>query len=296
MFRMTPLFAICLLACKKQATDEEVAAIEASLQSQIDGLSASLEAHELRISELETQVALLQEEIATKADAESVAWLDELHSVLYTTNDGAGTIGVVLDSADLYLINGNLHVESGVGATDGAPNGKGNLIVGYDEGDGLKSGSHNIVLGSYHSYSSYGGLVVGSSNTVNSPFAGVLGGYDNEAASAYAIVTGGLTNTASANYAVIVGGSYNSAVGMTSVVVGGYDNEASGTASQVAGGTGNEAAASWASVAGGRDNRVFAESGTVGGGYQNTVYAGADLSGISCGYGDEVATSQTCVP
>lgn len=296
MSKMSLVIALGLVACKKQATDEEVAAVEKRLQQHIDQLSTSLEDHETRIVALESEVDLLQQEIATKADTESVAWLDELHEVLYTVDDGTGFVTVYFDSADVFFVNGNLHVESGVGATDSSPNGKGNLIVGYDEGDGLKSGSHNLVLGSYHSYSSYGGLLVGSYHTVEAPFGVVCGGYDNLVSAPYASIDGGQGNTAGADYAVVVGGSYNTASGSTAVAVGGYDNVASGTASQVAGGTGNEASASWSSIAGGRDNRVLAESASIGGGYLNTIYSGADLSGISCGYGDEVTTSQTCYP
>ena len=44
----------------------------------------------------------------------------------------------------------NVMVVNGPGATEGTPNGLGNLIVGYDEpssGPGDKNGSHNLVVG-----------------------------------------------------------------------------------------------------------------------------------------------------
>jgi hypothetical protein len=41
----------------------------------------------------------------------------------------------------------NVHVQSGSGTTAGIINGKGNLVVGYNEDSGLgtKDGSHNLV-------------------------------------------------------------------------------------------------------------------------------------------------------
>jgi len=49
---------------------------------------------------------------------------------------------------------------SGSGATEGMINGLGNLIVGYNEDVGsnaTRTGSHNLVVGIEHSYSSYAG-------------------------------------------------------------------------------------------------------------------------------------------
>ncbi len=41
----------------------------------------------------------------------------------------------------------NLQVVSGPGATSGTVNGTGNLVVGYDEGTGSQTGSHNLPAG-----------------------------------------------------------------------------------------------------------------------------------------------------
>lgn len=71
----------------------------------------------------------------------------------------------------------NLQVVSDSGATDGLENGKGNLIVGYNEiSPGLDGeptgGSHNLILGIGHGYSSFGGLVAGSHDTNQRPVCG----------------------------------------------------------------------------------------------------------------------------
>ncbi|MBT3432589.1 MAG: hypothetical protein HN435_01620, partial [Nitrospinaceae bacterium] len=80
---------------------------------------------------------------------------------------GAHTASSVLDpyvtvdaNDNIFITGANLHVRDGSSDTGGAINGLGNLIVGYDENSSnIKTGSHNIVVGPYHTYSSYGGLV-----------------------------------------------------------------------------------------------------------------------------------------
>lgn len=61
---------------------------------------------------------------------------------------------------------------SGSGSTEGTVNGRGNLIVGYNErlvGDtNIRTGSHNLVVGAFNNYSSYGGQVIGYNNTISS--------------------------------------------------------------------------------------------------------------------------------
>ena len=39
-----------------------------------------------------------------------------------------------------------------------------------------KFGSHNLIVGGNHSYSSYGGFVAGDTNTISGPYATVTGG------------------------------------------------------------------------------------------------------------------------
>ena len=87
-----------------------------------------------------------------------------------------------VDSTDnaLYFEGANLFVQSGSGFTDddGVMSGLGNLIVGYDEdlSGADKSGSHNLVVGSDHSYAGYGGMVSGYNNLISGAYASVLGG------------------------------------------------------------------------------------------------------------------------
>ncbi|MCP4132517.1 MAG: hypothetical protein GY754_16205 [bacterium] len=51
--------------------------------------------------------------------------------------------------------------------------------MGYNEasyGGSNSTGSHNVVVGAYHNYTSYGGLVVGSHNTISAKYSSVSGG------------------------------------------------------------------------------------------------------------------------
>lgn len=108
---------------------------------------------------------------------------------------------VDFDSANLNLIveSCNLIVRDGSGST-ASTTGLGNLIIGYDADESLskdKSGTHNLIVGDEHEYSSYGGLVAGRANSVHGPYASVTGGRNNIAGLDYASVSGGNGVTAS---------------------------------------------------------------------------------------------------
>jgi hypothetical protein len=136
-----------------------------------------------------------------------------------------------LTGPHLIIEGANVHVRSGYGTTDdgcesdvsGFPNceiltGLGNLIVGYNDRipsrgtvREVRTGSHNLVVGEGHSFTSFGGFVAGWSNRV-------IGKNSS--------VTGGRINTAS---------------GFSSSICGGKINVASGTASSIGGGEGRDA-------------------------------------------------------
>ena len=102
---------------------------------------------------------------------------------------------VSLNGNDITFSGVNVHVNNGTGTTSGAVNGLGNLIVGHNEarfgGGDDRSGSHNIVVGGGHNFTSYGGLVAGYGNTISGPCATVSGGAANTASGMYSSVSGG---------------------------------------------------------------------------------------------------------
>ena len=157
------------------------------------------------------------------------------------------------EGTDVIFEGCNIHIRSGSGATDAAINGLGNLIVGYNEAepDDVRTGSHNLVVGRLHTYSSYGGFVAGLDNALSGPHASVSGGRRGTASGSAASVSGGNTNTASGINASVSGGSVNTASGPSASVSGGEGNEASGDAASVSGGTNRTAPGLWDWVAGG---------------------------------------------
>src|SRR5262249_46216156 len=94
-----------------------------------------------------------------------------------------------VEGNNLVLSGMNFQIVNGEGSTD-TVNGTGNLIVGYDEADvnkkngkvqDDKTGSHNLVIGAEHTYTSFGAIVAGRDNASEGPGASVLGGSSNTA-------------------------------------------------------------------------------------------------------------------
>src|SRR5262245_43211866 len=138
---------------------------------------------------------------------------------------------------DVTISGANLRIVNGLGATN-TVNGLGNLIVGYNEHrpaflTNTRTGSHNVIVGRQHNFSSFGGLVVAQFNEISGPWASVSGGFQNTASGANASVSGGFANTASGENASVSGGIGNTASDFAASVSGGVGNVASGTQSSV---------------------------------------------------------------
>lgn len=174
---------------------------------------------------------------------------------------------------NLVLTGMNFQVVSGSGETDGNVNGKGNIIIGYNEANGGddRDGSHNLVIGGLHSYSSYGGIVAGLNNESSAQVASVLGGSNN---------------VADGDGSVIVGGDNNETRGETTSILGGEENLADGTNSTVAGGVNNAAFARASAVSGGDSNSASSAAATVSGGLQR------DLTGYAAWRGGNLFQAQ----
>jgi hypothetical protein len=185
------------------------------------------------------------------------------------------------------LVEGaNVHVRSGSGSTgDGCdednPNcasltGLGNLILGYNEPEPSqnlpvprpvgRTGSHNLVVGSEHGFTSFGGLVAGEVNAVTGAYSSVSGGRNNDASGMLSSVSGGHNNDASGALSSVSGGDSSEASGVLSSVSGGYNNHASGSRSSVSGGRNNEASGILSSVSGGEGREAPAEDNWAAGG------------------------------
>ena len=126
------------------------------------------------------------------------------------TNEIALPFSLEDGGATVRFTGVNVQIVSGSGATDGAVNGTGNLIVGYNEargGGNTRTGSHNIVVGTQNNFSRFGGIVVGKFNEIGGDYASVTAGNQNTASQRYSSVSGGENNVASGSASSVSGGN-----------------------------------------------------------------------------------------
>src|ERR1700730_17123495 len=236
---------------------EEIAALRAqfkslqstvsALESQIDTLQAGNTKLRDEINSLKTSNTMLQSQLVA-VQSNPVLTLGPFVSVNPNPKFGVKGPNIIFSGA-------NIHIVSGSGSTDdnGTPRGLGNLIIGYDEdpqnysdhsplGDlplsplrlGDRGGSHNLVIGAANRFTqaAFGGLVVGTANTINGYGASVSGGAGNTARHYGASVGGGFSNIASGDFASVTGGRFNTAFQFYTSVSGGDSNTAGGTCSR----------------------------------------------------------------
>ncbi len=243
-------------------------------------VAEDLSSAETRIDELSAQLSTFNEQLAQLNER-----FDNLGSVLTAQNlakleqilpfmSVVQIDGLDGSSSDTILFEGvNLQIANGSGST-AQVNGAGNLIIGYHElaspvasaPQNFRSGSHNVILGRGNAYTSFGGIVAGSTNTIAGPDSSVLSGGANRAVGESCIVLTGLLNVADGVQGAVVTGRRNTTDGAGSAVVGGEDNLASGTRSAVVGGRIGLASGSGAVTVGGNNGRSTGiETVTVGG-------------------------------
>jgi trimeric autotransporter adhesin len=240
-----------------------------ALNANFTAVETAVNDNHARIAQLEAQIAALQ-------------------AVMQLQTDAQGHPAVVFSGV-------NVHINNGIGWT-GSINGRGNLIVGYDEPTrgstpfcsngqfrsetscinsgnswlaSQKTGSHHVVIGPEHNYSQGWGFVAGFQNTVNASGASILGGDYNMASGTGSTVTAGIYNKALGVRSSVSGGVNNTAFGYASSVSGGRTNVANGMESSVCGGLSNNATGDLSSVSGGYSNTAFGESSSVSSGYRN---------------------------
>jgi hypothetical protein len=187
-------------------------------------LDAKLLAANDTIAKLTTRLDKLEKDAA--ATEAFVAPLRPLVHVETGALDGLAGPHVLFEGA-------NLHVRSGGGSTDdgGTPSGLGNLVIGYDESPQApqlplpnRGGSHNLIVGPGHEYTSTGGLVAGVANAIAGSGATVAGGFLNQASGPRSAVAGGVGNTASADNTSVGGGAGHQAATPDAWAAGTYSS------------------------------------------------------------------------
>lgn len=199
-------------------------------------------------------------------------------------------LGVTRDGNKIIFEAINVQIVNGTDSTDGTSNGLGNLIIGYNENtvSASRTGSHNLVLGIDHEYTSYAGLLAGRENIVSGTSSSVMG-YRNEVTASYGSIIGGSGNIVSTIYSSISGGSDNEVTAAYSSVSGGRNNVASGNYSSISGGRYNEASGQYSFVGGGGDsnsihgNNAFSNYSAILGGHHNIAGDNSNLDDHSLG-------------
>ena len=184
----------------------------ADLQTQVNGLKATVTALQSQVQVLQAQLAAVQSNTAL-----------ELDNMVYVVPGLAdGVMG-----PHIYFKGAIIHVVSGSSITYDS-SGLGNLIIGYAEppvglNPGDRGGSHNLVISKYHRFTqaARAGLVARELNTISNRGASVSGGTGNTASGWDSSVSGGGGNTASGDYSSVSGGYSNTAGGENTVVIGG---------------------------------------------------------------------------
>ncbi len=215
-----------------------------------------------------------------------------------------------LSGGNDFIFEGcNVHVRNGLGTT-GSTNKYGNLIIGYNKNEvSLRTGSHNVIVGDLHEYTSTGGIVSGTENALRGPNSTILssiqsvsnassgtiisadrgitdaigtiiGGKQNylSPTGGFGAVIGGRENHATGGNAVAVGGVFNTASGGNSLACGGAENEAFGSGTTACGGSSNISNGLNAAVNGGSHNTANGRASSVSGGRNNI--ANGDYSSI----------------
>lgn len=184
-----------------------------------------------RIRQLENRIQVLESSLS-QLQSNNINRLNDYVEIIEDNN----CITAQLSGLNLQIVNGE-------GSTN-TTNCKGNLIIGYNEERSgtpvSRTGSHNLVLGIKHNYSSFSGFINGTANTItqSGEYCSILNGNECFANAKYVSICNGRDHKGNASLSTIVGGFDNGGTGQTSVVVGGMNNRADGNYSVILGGTG----------------------------------------------------------
>jgi hypothetical protein len=122
----------------------------------------------------------------------------------------------------------------------------------FELGETAKTGSHNLVIGTQHEYTSYAGIVSGQRSRIVAPYATITGGRKHNVIGMFGSILGGSLNNASGEQSSVCGGAGNWSRGSRASILGGSLNQAGGTNATVSGGDSNIASERASSVSGGR--------------------------------------------
>lgn len=275
--------AITALSSRVNTTESDISSLQSTASSHASTLTShttTLANHDTTLNNhaatltshattLNTHATTLTSHDTRLGDVETDNSAQDNRLAALETKTASMEAQTVNGQASVVFSDVNVHIRSGSGSTTGAVNGRGNLVVGYDEArtsGSAKTGSHNLVLGTSNNYTSFGGIVGGSSNAITNNYASVISGANNTASGSRSVIVTGDFNEATGTYSSIVTGSSNDATGTGSVAISGSQNISSGGDSVVVTGSSNEATSTTSVIVNGFDNLSDGFRSTVGGG------------------------------
>lgn len=198
-----------------------------SLEKRVGKLEAKILTQQKQLEEAYNTISNLQAELnSLNADLATFRELKKYVRLVPGNMEGVRGPNLIFEGVNVHIRN----KRSSTTLVDGL----GNLIIGYNEiGDeaGLfypppvRNGSHNLIVGAGHSYSSAGGFVAGYRNTIGGSFSTVAGGFLNVANGEHSSVSGGLLNVAGGEFSAVCGGMQNDTASFASSITGGSYNE-----------------------------------------------------------------------
>ncbi len=161
----------------------------------------------------------------------------------------------------------NVQIVNGEGKT-ASTNGAGNLVIGYDEEPGEQTGSHDLVLGTNQTFTSYAGIIAGAFNKITGPFASITGGNFSTASGPGPRLAAAKTTSPAGKAARSAAANSTTPAGTRSSVSGGQRNTANALLTWIGGGLENTASIGWSAVSGGFKNTASGFYSSVSGGWK----------------------------
>ena len=261
----------------------------ALLKLELEELRTELQESEIKVSELQLQLEFAREDISylqQSANSEEQPQesalvlqhseqIDELEAQVQTN---AGSIAQLSSTMDIVFASGiielgnylvvdtsehlisfsgaNVSVDNGASSTQ-TLNGLGNVIIGYNLSDSdVRTGSHNLIVGDRHSYSSSSSIVSGNNHRASGGSVALLGGSNNVVSADFGVVAGGESSSVASDGHHFIGGGFGAQIngGEHNATLGGVDPTIeSGSYSLVIGGESNTIESSYDSVVVGGD-------------------------------------------
>lgn len=170
-----------------------------------------------QIKKLEERIEVLESSLERLLSA-GVGRLNDYLSF----HDESGCATVRLTGINLQIVNGEGNTQS--------TNCKGNLILGYNEpGSEVavdRSGSHNLIIGMRHNYSSFGAIVGGVGNNVTGEYGVILNGSECYISADHVTMCGGFDHKGNGSHSTLIGGFDNGGAGHRALFLDGTNNRA----------------------------------------------------------------------